>query len=241
MTAAFVAPHGDVMHAGQGGRTAQTLPPASLVAPVPQVGVVIVQAHRVLRDALQLRLEQEPDLAVLGSVALAADSTDVLRGSPNAVVVLDEPDSVDGLHHALGELRTAAPDSRVLLLMRTAEPAKVTAAIQAGVSGLLSCDAPPESLAQAVRTIASGACVLDQAALSHLAGQWAQFTQPVLSVREREVLSLVATGLSNAEIASQLYVSTETVKTHVAHLLRKLEVPNRASAVEKATQLGLLV
>jgi DNA-binding NarL/FixJ family response regulator len=266
MTAAFVAPHGEdaqpdagwgVIVAPRPGVTdlddspargsSHVSAPASAHAAANldagdrtgDVPVVVVQAHRVLREALRERIDREPGLAIHAAVAHAADAVDALAATDGAVVVLDEPEAHEQVHQAVADLRQAN-DVRVLLLLRTSEPAKVTAAIQAGVSGVLSCDAPPESLAQAVRTIASGACVLDESALRHLAGQWAQFTQPVLSVREREVLSLVATGSSNAEIASRLYVSTETVKTHVAHLLRKLEVPNRASAVERATQLGLL-
>jgi two-component system response regulator DesR len=83
--------------------------------------------------------------------------------------------------------------------------------------------------------------VLDEQALAMLATSWRDVEQPALSMRELEVLTLLASGSSNAEIASQLYVSTETIKTHVAHLLRKLDVPNRAQAVRKAERIGLLV
>jgi ATP/maltotriose-dependent transcriptional regulator MalT len=91
-----------------------------------------------------------------------------------------------------------------------------------------------------LRTVSSGASVLDGQTLSMLAASWRDLDDPALSMRELEVLSLLACGSSNAEIASQLYVSTETIKTHVAHLLRKLQVPNRAQAVKKAERMGLI-
>jgi DNA-binding NarL/FixJ family response regulator len=206
-----------------------------------RVPVVVVQQHRVLREAVQLRLESEPDLDVVASVSAVADAVSVLRAHPDAVVVLDQPPAVDSCHEVMGELRAVAPGARAVVLLHSTDVAIVSAAINAGISGVLCSDTPSTSLVQAVRTVAGGVCVLDEQALQQLVGTWHSLVQPVLSNREREVLSLVAAGSSNAEIASQLYVSTETVKTHVAHVLRKLDVPNRGSAVEKATRLGLLV
>jgi DNA-binding NarL/FixJ family response regulator len=206
-----------------------------------RVPVVVVQQHRVLREAVQLRLENEPDLDVVASVSAVIDAVDVLRVHPDAVVVLDQPPAVERCHEVMGELRAAAPNARAVVLLHTTDVAIVSAAINAGISGVLCSDTDSTSLVQAVRTVAGGVCVLDEQALQQLVGTWHSLVQPVLSNREREVLSLVASGSSNAEIASQLYVSTETVKTHVAHVLRKLDVPNRGSAVEKATRLGLLV
>lgn len=206
-----------------------------------RVPVVVVQQHRVLREAVQLRLESEPDLEVVASVSAVVDAVSVLGVHPEAVVVLDQPAAVDSCHSLMAELRQAAPGARAVILLHSTDVAIVSAAINAGISGVLCSDTPSTSLVQAVRTVAGGVCVLDEQALQQLVGTWHSLVQPVLSNREREVLSLVAAGSSNAEIASQLYVSTETVKTHVAHVLRKLDVPNRGSAVEKATRLGLLV
>ncbi len=206
-----------------------------------RVPVVVVQQHRVLREAVQLRLESEPDLEVVASVSAVADAVGILRVHPDAVVVLDQPPAVDRCHEVMSELRAAAPSARAVVLLHSTDVAIVSAAINAGISGVLCSDTPSTSLVQAVRTVAGGVCVLDEQALQQLVGTWHSLVQPVLSNREREVLSLVAAGSRNAEIANQLYVSTETVKTHVAHVLRKLDVPNRGSAVEKATRLGLLV
>lgn len=205
------------------------------------IPVVVVQQHRVLREAVQLRLDAETDLEVIASVATVRDAADAIGRHPGAVVVLDEPPAHESCHSLMVELRSRSTSARAVMLLTSTDVSMVSAAVNAGVAGVLCSDTPTSALVQSVRTVASGACVLDEGALRQLAGTWQPLVQPMLSGREREVLSLLANGSSNAEIANQLYVSTETVKTHVAHVLRKLDVPNRNSAVEKATRLGLLV
>ena len=202
------------------------------------IPVVVVQQHRVLREAVQLRLDAEPDLDVVATVHEAASAIARHHGT---VVVLDEPPAQESCHSVMSELRAHSDTARAVMLLTSTEVSLVSAAVNAGIAGVLCNDTPTSSLVQAVRTVAGGACVLDEDALRQLAGTWQPLVQPMLSGREREVLGLLAQGSSNAEIANQLYVSTETVKTHVAHVLRKLDVPNRGSAVEKATRLGLLV
>ncbi|MGD9998124.1 MAG: LuxR C-terminal-related transcriptional regulator [Ilumatobacteraceae bacterium] len=210
--------------------------------PIPpaRIPVVIVQRHRVLRDAVHRWLASEPSLDVVGAEPNVAMASLLLAGEPDAVVVVDEPAAGQSAGGIMHELRTASQTARAVMLVGAPDVATVSAAINAGVAGVLCSDAPSASLVQAVRTVACGACVIDEVALRQLAGSWKSSIDPVLSAREREVLALLANGSSNVEIAAQLYVSAETVKTHVAHLLRKLEVPNRGSAVEKATRLGLL-
>lgn len=205
------------------------------------IPVVVVQQHRVLREAVQLRLENEPDFVVVACVGTVQEAVEVIADHPGTVVVLDEPSAGESCHSVMGLLRTTSPTARAVMLLTTTEVSIVSAAVNAGVAGVLCSDTPSTSLVHAVRTVAGGACVLDEVALRQLAGTWQPVVQPMLSGREKEVLTLLAAGSSNAEIANQLYVSTETIKTHVAHVLRKLDVPNRTSAVEKATRLGLLV
>lgn len=205
------------------------------------IPVVVVQQHRVLREAVQLRLEAEADFVVIACVATVHEAIDMIASHPGTVVVLDEPPAHESCHTLMTVMRATSPSARAVMLLTTTDVGIVSAAVNAGIAGVLCNDTPSTSLVHAVRTVAGGACVLDEVALRQLAGCWQPTAQPMLSGREREVLSLLAAGSSNAEIANQLYVSTETVKTHVAHVLRKLDVPNRTSAVEKATRLGLLV
>lgn len=203
--------------------------------------VIVVHEHRVLREAVELRIEREVDLDVVASVGTVADALPILDLHPDSVVIIDQPSGSDSCHSVMATLRTASPDVRAVMLLRSTEVSVVSAAVTAGIAGVLSSDTPSIAMVQALRTVAGGVCVLDQHALRQLAAPWQTIAQPMLSIREREVLNLLAMGSSNAEIASRLYVSTETVKTHVAHVLRKLDVPNRGSAVEKAARLGLLV
>jgi DNA-binding NarL/FixJ family response regulator len=205
------------------------------------IAVVVVQQQRVLREAVQLRLDAEPDFEVVSSVATVGEAGPAISANPCAVVVLDEPNANESCHSLMAELRAASPLVRAVMLLGSTDLGIVSAAVTAGIAGVLCSDTPTTSLVQAVRTVAGGVCVLDEHALRQLAGTWQPVSQPMLSGREREVLTLLAAGSSNSEIASQLYVSTETIKTHVAHVLRKLEVTNRGSAVEKANRLGLLV
>jgi len=206
-----------------------------------RIALVVVQQHSVLRDALRLRLEAEPDFDVVACVAFVAEAASALAEHPCSVVILDEPMSPDACRTVMSELRNLSSLARGVMLVNSRQLSMVSAAVNAGVVGVLCSDTPSIALAHSLRTVASGASVLDEQSLTLLATSWQEVDQPSLSMRELEVLSLLASGSSNAEIASVLYVSTETIKTHVAHVLRKLEVPNRASAVRKAERMGLLV
>jgi DNA-binding NarL/FixJ family response regulator len=205
------------------------------------ISIVVIQEHRVLREAVESRLATEPDLDVIACVATIAEAASALALFPTSVVVLDQPNVAPSCRSLMGELFTLSPTARAVILLHSTDAVTVSGAVVAGIAGVLCNDTPSDALVQAIRTVAAGSCVLDEQALRQLAAPWQTAGQPLLSVREREVLHLLADGSSNAQIANQLYVSTETVKTHVAHVLRKLEVPNRGSAVEKAARLGLLV
>lgn len=206
-----------------------------------RLALVVVQQHSVLREALQLRLQAEVDFDVVASIATVAEAGDTLGEYPSAVVLVDEPAGPEGCRLLMNSLRSLSPYARAVMLVNGRDLQMVSAAVNAGVVGVLCSDTPTAALAHSLRTVASGASVLDEQALAMLATSWRDVEQPSLSMRELEVLALLASGSSNAEIASRLYVSTETIKTHVAHLLRKLEVPNRAQAVRKAERMGLLV
>ena len=221
----------DVMHADD---------TATIGGQLARIPVIVVQRHRLLRDAVHRWLDSEPAVVVIAAEATVAEAAAALDASPDAVVVVDEPGPGGSCGGMMAELRSASPHVRAVMLVGSPDVATVSQAITAGVAGVLCSDTPSASLVQAVRTVACGACVIDEMALRQLAGSWQHSVHPTLSAREREVLTLLASGSSNVEIAAQLYVSAETVKTHVAHLLRKLDVPNRGSAVEKAGRLGLL-
>lgn len=203
--------------------------------------VVLLHRHEVVRDALALRLDSERDLSVVASVATSSQAVQAFAEEPLALVLMEEQTPGPNGVELMAELREIEPGVRAVMLVESEELHLVVAAIRSGVAGIVRSHTPASVLVDAVRTVADGACVLDHDALSNLAAAWQDVPRNPLSFREREVLSCLADGLTNAEVAARLYVSRETVKTHVAHVLRKLEVDDRTSAVDKAARLGLLV
>jgi len=202
---------------------------------------VLLHRHEVVRDALALRLDSERDLSVVASVATSSQAVQAFAEEPQALVLMEEQTPGPNGVELMAELRAIEPSVRAVMLVESEELHLVVAAIRSGVAGIVRSHTPASVLIDAVRTVADGACVLDHDALSNLANAWQDVPRNPLSFREREVLSCLADGLTNAEVAARLYVSRETVKTHVAHVLRKLEVDDRTSAVDKAARLGLLV
>jgi len=202
---------------------------------------VLLHRHEVVRDALALRLDSERDLTVVASVATSSQAVQAFAEEPQALVLMEEQTPGPNGVELMAELRAIEPSVRAVMLVESEELHLVVAAIRSGVAGIVRSHTPASVLIDAVRTVADGACVLDHDALSNLANAWQDVPRNPLSFREREVLSCLADGLTNAEVAARLYVSRETVKTHVAHVLRKLEVDDRTSAVDKAARLGLLV
>lgn len=224
------------------GRRHRTVP----FVPQPElIPVVLFHRHGVVREALQLRLEAEQNMLVTASVATSGELLDAVATAPRAIVVMEQqPTEPDGMS-LVAELRSTAPEVRMVMLVdsahtETGDLPVVVAALKAGVAGIIRCQTPSVALVDTVRTVARGAAVIDLDALRALAAVWADSPRNPLSLRERDVLACLACGLTNAEAAAKLYVSRETVKTHVAHVLRKLEVDDRAAAVDKALRLGLL-
>lgn len=207
------------------------------IEPIP---VLLLHRHEVVRDALQQRFDASVDLVVVASAASTAEAVIAFDRHPSALVLMDEqPAGPFGIEVMFG-LRRVTPDCRAVMLVESDDVDVVVSAIRSGVAGIMRSRTPAAVLHDAMRTVARGACVLDHDALTVLAAAWGDPPRNPLSARERDVLSCLAEGLTNAETAARLFVSRETVKTHVAHLLRKLQVEDRTSAVDRATRLGVL-
>ena len=207
------------------------------VEPIP---VLLLHRHDIVRDALQQRFAASADLVVVASAASPADAVVEFERNPGALVLMDEqPAGPFGIEVMFG-LRNVTPECRAVMLVESDDVDVVVAAIRSGVAGIVRSRTPATVLLDALRTVARGACVLDHDALRVLAAAWGDPPRSPLSAREQEVLSCLAEGLTNAETAARLFVSRETVKTHVARLLRKLQVDDRSSAVDRATRLGVL-
>src|SRR4051794_30749744 len=194
-------------------------------------------------------LSTQPDMEVVGEAGDGADALRLLARTPADVVVMDiRMPIMDGVE-ATRRLCALADGPRVLVLTTFDTDEDAFAALQAGASGFLLKNVPPEELLNAIRVVAGGESVvaprITRRLLDRFAGRFAAEPDPddrltVLTEREREVLELVALGLSNTEIATKLYVAEATVKTHIGRILTKLDLRDRVQAVVLAYQVGLV-
>jgi DNA-binding NarL/FixJ family response regulator len=216
------------------------------------IRAVVADDQQAVRAGLAALLETQKDMAV---VATAADGEEAVQRTeehrPDVVLMDIRMPVVDGIA-ATRLICAAAGDTgpRVLVLTTFDLDEYVYDALQAGASGFLLKDAPPEKLFEAVRVVAAGEALLAPVVTRRLIAEFARLRPPqrasgkhleLLTRRELEILGLVAAGLANHEIADRLVVSNETVKTHVSHVLRKLGLRDRAQAVMAAYESGLVV
>jgi DNA-binding NarL/FixJ family response regulator len=212
------------------------------------VRVLIADDQQLVRTGFRMILKAEPDIDVVGEAADGAEAVELARRLRADVVLMDiRMPVVDGLE-ATRRLLAASGDTRVLILTTFDLNEYVYEALRAGASGFLLKDAPAAQLVTAVRVVASGEALLAPSITRRLIAEFAR-RPPLndkpermqeLTARELEVLRLVARGLSNAEIANELFVSDATIKTHVARILMKLNLRDRVQAVVAAYESGLI-
>lgn len=204
------------------------------------IRLLLADDHPVVRAGLRAVLDTEPDFAVVAEAATAERAVE-LAGSVDVDVVLMDLQFGAGMHgSAATALITAQPSApRVLVLTTYDTDADILAAVEAGASGYLLKDAPPEELAAAVRTAAAGQSALAPAVALRLMDRM-RTPAEALTKRELEVLQLVADGLSNQQISKQLFLSQATVKSHLVHIYAKLGVDSRTSAVATAATRRLI-
>jgi DNA-binding NarL/FixJ family response regulator len=207
------------------------------------IRVAVVDDQALLRAGFGVLLESATDIDIVGSAANGAEAIDlVLHTQPDVVLMDIRMPVMDGLE---ATRRILADDRcvgvRVLILTTFDLDEYVFAALRAGASGFMLKDTPPAELLAGVRLVATGEALLSPSITKHLIESFIRrpaetvesqsSTIDVLTDRERDVLALVARGLSNAEIGGQLYVSPATVKTHVARILTKLGARDRAQLI----------
>lgn len=219
-----------------------------MTATVP-VRVVVVDDQALIRSSLTSLLSTVDDIDVVAEAADGAAAVDVvLRHRPDVVLMDVQMPRVDGIT-ATERLTREAPDVGILMLTTYDLDEYVFRAVRAGAAGFLLKDADADDLVRGIRLVAAGDSLLAPSSLRRLLKEFASRAQPpaalvqrldALTERERDVLRLMAEGLSNTEIASSMVVEVSTVKSHVSRLLAKLGARDRTQAVVLAYQGGLM-
>jgi len=214
---------------------------------MPPIRLLLVDDHEVIRIGLRAILELEPDLRVVGEASDGAGVAALTERLRPDVAILDvRMGAVDGIE-ACRELKARCPECAVLLLTSFGTEEAVLAGLMAGASGFLLKNTSRAELLRAIRAVAAGQSLLDPAVtrrvterLVELASRAGSPELEQLSQREREVLVLVARGLTNREVAERLVIAELTARNHVSHILEKLGLSRRSAAAAVAVRLGLL-
>ena len=208
------------------------------------IRVLIADDHAIVREGLRALIDTEPGLELVGEASDGVEAIRLARSLKPDVLLLDLlMPRKDGLA-VIAELKQHELETRILVLTSFAEDDKVFPAIKAGALGYLLKDTTPHNLLQAIRDVYHGESSLHPTIARKLIGELHRPSSPPpageeLTEREVEVLSLVAQGLSNQEIADQLVVSERTVRKHVSNILGKLHLANRTQAALYAIQTGI--
>ncbi|ROO51135.1 LuxR family two component transcriptional regulator [Micromonospora sp. Llam0] len=204
------------------------------------IRILIVDDHPIVRNGLRGAFAGLPDIEVAGEAADGRDAvTEAVRLRVDVVLMDLRMPQMSGVE-AIAALAQTAPSVRVLVLTTFDSETDVLPAVEAGATGYLLKDTPPEDLIRAVRAAHRGESVLAPSAAGRLMGRVRRPTGLVLSSREREVLQMVADGAGNREAARRLFISEASIKTHLQHIYDKLGVRDRAAAVAEGYRRGLL-
>lgn len=203
------------------------------------VSIVIVDDHRVVTRSLQAFLDSFPDLHVIGTASSGEELLEHVHEWQPDIVLQDLllPGGIDGVE-TTRRVREIAPQVRVIALTASTDEARLLGVLRAGAAGYVRKDAEPEMMLAAVRAVAGGRTFIDPSVATALLHH--NPPSDDLTPRELDVLRHLALGLPNKAIASALFISDETVKTHVTNLLSKLRVENRAQAIVEALRRGLV-
>ena len=208
------------------------------MAETPEITVLLADDHEVVREGLRLALLRSPHIRVVGEAADGETAVSLAERRRPDVIVMDlRMPEMDGIE-ATEEIMRRVPDAKVLIFTAYSERALLQRGLESGARGYILKEAPHETLLRAIEKIAAGETFVDPALMSALTQGRAG--TDVLTAREREILQLLANGMSNADVAGQLFISQETVKSHVRHILTKLEADTRTQAVAIALRDAMI-
>ena len=210
------------------------------------IRILLVDDQALVRAGFRMILDAETEMEVVGEASDGREAIDQVRSLRPEVVLMDiRMPELDGLQ-ATRRIIAAHDAARILILTTFDLDEYVYEALRAGASGFVLKDDPAEQLLTAIRTVAGGEALLSPAITRRVIERFASIPQPrhqkeleELTERELDVLRLIARGLSNVEIGQELYISDTTVKTHITHILQKLDLRDRVQAVVLAYESGL--
>lgn len=202
-----------------------------------EITCLIADDHEVVREGLRLSLSRAPHIRVVGEATDGASAVALAeRRRPNVVIMDIRMPGQDGLE-AAKEIAEKLPDTNVLLFTAYDERSLLTRGLEAGAKGYLLKESPNQTLVRAIEKVSDGDGYIDPALMPAFLSR---DREDVLTAREREILKLLADGMSNADVAAKLFISQETVKSHVRHILAKLEADTRTHAVAIALRDSII-
>jgi len=203
-----------------------------------EITCLIVDDHEVVREGLRLSLSRAPHIRVVGEASDGASAIKLVeRRKPDVVIMDVRMPGMDGLE-ATKEILKVLPDTAVLIFTAFSERSLLARGLDSGARGYILKEAPHETLLRAIERLANGEGYVDPALMpAFLSGK---DQTEMLTAREREILQLLADGMSNADVAAKLFISQETVKSHVRHILAKLEADTRTHAVAIALRESII-
>jgi DNA-binding NarL/FixJ family response regulator len=203
-----------------------------------EITCLIVDDHEVVREGLRLALSRAPNIRVIGEASDGESAITLAeRRKPDVVIMDVRMPGMDGLE-ATRLMSERAPNCKVLIFTAYSERSLLGRGLESGAKGYILKEAPHQTLVRAIEKVAQGDGYVDPALMpAFLAGK---DQTDMLTTREREILQLLADGMSNADVAGRLFISQETVKSHVRHILTKLEADTRTHAVAIALREAII-
>jgi DNA-binding NarL/FixJ family response regulator len=203
-----------------------------------EITVLLVDDHEVVREGLRLSLSRSPHIRVVGEAGDGATAVALAeRRRPNVVIMDVRMPGMDGLE-ATKQISEKAPDISVLIFTAYSERSLLGRGLESGAKGYILKEAPHQTLVRAIEKVNAGEGFVDPALMPDVLA--ANQRDEMLTGRERQILQLLADGMSNADVAGKLFISQETVKSHVRHILTKLEADTRTQAVAIALREAII-